>query len=405
MPNKFSPLKARFRATFNETTTNEPRLEAVDKENGVLSGVQITLEGEAKGHGVWLDADFCKAIAEAGNAMGEAGVKVRFGHPAMCSDALGTYLGRARNFSCREVTRKESGEKAMGVFADIFLDPNADRYEWVLNMAESAPDTFGQSIVFTYGDLKSLNADGEPILRSAYESDADFDTARGENKIFAVLGKLHGTDFTDTPAATDGVFSDTDSLAAEAEQMLLEHPEITDTLSAHPEKAIEWLDRMNLLNLLETKRVAGLQAAKDKEIAELNQALKESREIAAQFSADLAERDNKVAELSAQIVENDKDIASLQDAVKTAELRSTELSSNLEAAQKALAESESSREQLSRDLDQTKTDLASTQASLEAETQRYREMVGNALAQPDTGLPESAKSWKASYREVIRNRK
>ena len=89
--NKFKPLKARMRATFAAGATVEPRLENVDKENEVLHGVQITLEGEAKGHGVWLDRAFCEAVAEQGNAMGDAGVKVRFGHPAMCSDALGTY--------------------------------------------------------------------------------------------------------------------------------------------------------------------------------------------------------------------------------------------------------------------------------------------------------------------------
>ena len=91
--NKFNPMKARLRASFSAGSTEEPRLENVDKENEVLHGVQITLEGEAKGHGVWLDRAFCEDVADAGNSMGDAGVKVRFGHPAMCSDALGTYLG------------------------------------------------------------------------------------------------------------------------------------------------------------------------------------------------------------------------------------------------------------------------------------------------------------------------
>ena len=152
--NKFKPLKARFRATFAAGGVNERRLGTVDRENRVLHDVQITLEGEAKGHGVWLDRKFCEDVAKAGNEMGDAGVKVRFGHPGMCSDALGTYLGRATNFRVVDLTRKESGEKAAGVIADIALDEHADRTEWVLNMAESAPDTFGQSIVFTYGDYK-----------------------------------------------------------------------------------------------------------------------------------------------------------------------------------------------------------------------------------------------------------
>ena len=55
MPNKFNPMKARLRASFAAALTEEPRLENIDKEGEVLHGVQITLEGEAKGHGVWLD--------------------------------------------------------------------------------------------------------------------------------------------------------------------------------------------------------------------------------------------------------------------------------------------------------------------------------------------------------------
>ena len=381
--NKFKPLKARMRATFAAGATVEPRLENVDKENEVLHGVQITLEGEAKGHGVWLDRAFCEAVAEQGNAMGDAGVKVRFGHPAMCSDALGTYLGRAKNFRVLDVTRKESGEKVAGVFADVHIapeshsSPSGDLGKWVIEAAENSPDTFGQSIVFTYEDLKSTNADGEPILRSDFDDDYAFRQAHGDNKVFAVLGKLHGTDFTDTPAATDGVFSGND-LAAEAEEMLAEHPEIMDAVAQSPGKVIEFLDRMDLLGVLETKRVAGLQAAKDKEIAELKAAQAEND--AAQAAA-LAERDERIKNLQADIDEKQK---------------------ALEAAQAAL-------EQLTAKHAETENALAETQAALDAETKRYREQVGLALQQPKNPGEEYqralAEAKTPEAREAIREAK
>ena len=379
--NKFNPMKARLRATFAAGSTEEPRLENIDKEAEVLYGVQITLEGEAKGHGVWLDREFCEAVAEQGNAMGDAGVKVRFGHPAMCSDALGTYLGRAKNFRVMDVTRKEGGEKVAGVFADIYIAPEShsapsgDLGKWVLEAAENSPDTFGQSIVFTYADFKSTNEDGDTIRRSEFESSRDFDKARGENKVFAVLGKLRGTDFTDAPAATDGVFSMND-LAAEAEEMLAEHPDIGEAIMQKPDKVIEFLDREGLLAVLETKRVAGLQAAKDKEIAELRGKL---TEMSDKYKADLEEL-KKCHE--AALAENDN---AQVVALTERDERIKNLQADIDAKQTALAEAQAKVEQLTAKCAEAEKALAETQAALADETKRYREQVGLALQQPTNG--------------------
>ena len=274
---KFKPLKARVRATFAADATEEPRLGRIDREALTLRDVQITLEGEARGHGFWLNRQFCEDVVKAGNAAGDAGVKVRFGHPAMCSDALGTYLGRATNFRCVEVTRKESGEKAAGVVADVALDAHADRTQWILDMSESAPDTFGMSIVFTYGDWQVLDADGvfhsykdevENEDEKKRKSEKEFWDQSADGRTYAVLGKLHGTDFTDTPAATDGVFSAND-LASEAEAMLDEHPQVLETIEKHPDSVFQFLTRIGVMDRLETKRVRGIQAEKDRAVAEL----------------------------------------------------------------------------------------------------------------------------------------
>ena len=407
MPNKFNPMKARLRASFASGATVEPRLERIDKEAEILYGVQITLEGEAKGHGVYLDRAFCEAVAEAGNAMGDAGVKVRFGHPAMCSDALGTYLGRAKNFRVVEVTRKESGEKAAGVLADVYIAkeshsaPSGDLGAWIMEAAENSPDTFGQSIVFTYADLKSTNAEGAPILRSEFDSDSAFDKARGENKVFAVLGKLLGTDFTDSPAATDGVFS-SDNLAAEAEEMLAEHPEILGAITGKPEKVVEFLDRMGLLEILETKRVAGLQAAKDKEIAELRAKFEdfERRFICALADAEAKAKENADAH-SVQMAElasaNDKLSAQMAEFGSANEKLKSDIAEKTAALDAAKAEVE----QLTSKVGETEKALAESQAALKVEIERYRDQVGAALQQkPDAPVLRGSAAVAASVRIV-----
>lgn len=359
--NRFKPLKSRFRATFSGTETGV-RLGEVDKENEVLHGVQITLEGEAKGHGIHLDREFCEAVAEAGNATGDVGLKVRYGHPAMCSDALGTELGRAKNFRVADIERTtEDGEKVTvaGVFADVEIlqsahsAPQGDIAKHVLEMAAEDPGQFGQSIVFTYADWVVKDADGNRHSYKAEVSDPeDAEQALTEEqwfkqsadgKIYAVLGKLHGTDFTDTPAATDGVFS-TGTLAEEAERMLEEHPQIFDAIENSPKSLMEFLERTGLDKKLESARVAGLQAAKDKEIASLR-----------------AELDTALAQVK-------------------------DLTADLDAKTSAFDSATAEIEQLKANCAEAKKALADVQAALAAEQERYREQVGTALQQPTSAL-------------------
>jgi hypothetical protein len=373
---KFNPLKARLRATFNGDVLADAgsRLESIDTEKEILHGVQITLEGEALGHGVWLDREFCTAVAEQGNATGEVGLKVRYGHPAMCSDALGTELGRAKNFRVVDFERTIEGKKVKcaGVIADVQLlqaahsAPQGDIAAHVLAMAKEDPKQFGQSIVFTYADFKSTDKDGKAIKCSEFESSDDFFEAAGENKIYAVLGKLHGSDFTDTPAATDGIFS-TNTLAEEATEMLEDHPQLRQVLLSKPENVIEFLKRSELFDALapafESARVSGLQAAKDKEINALK--------------ADLSAKDVQMAELRSA---SDALATFLKEAgVENIEALKTKLSEQTTALDAANA----NVKQLTDKLAETEKSLSSTKADLSAQIERYRDQLGVALHQPD----------------------
>ena len=372
---KFKPMKSRYRATFGGTEGAAVRLGEIDTENEVLHGVQITLEGEARGHGVHLDREFCEAVAAAGNATGDVGLKVRYGHPAMCSDAIGTELGRAKNFEVRDIERvTESGERVTvaGVFADVEIlksahsAPQGDIAKHVLEVAAEDPGQFGQSIVFTYADWIVKDKDGnrhsynDEVAKPLSEDEGAQASAliylakqkelydkwfkqSADGKIYAVLGKLHGTDFTDTPAATDGVFS-TGTLAEEAEQMLDEHPEIFDAIEKSPKSLMEFLERTGLDKKLESARVAGLQAAKDREIAELKG---EKEKFAAQVKDLTADLDAKTSAFDSATVEIEQ------------------LKANCAEAKKA---------------------LAGAQAALAVEQERYRAQVGAALQQPKSAL-------------------
>lgn len=398
---KFNPMKARFRATFNGSQLGASRLGEIDTENEVLHDVQITLEGEALGHGVWLDREFCEAVAAAGNATGDVGLKVRYGHPAMCSDAIGTELGRAKNFRVVDVEREIEGQKvqAAGVVADVHLlksahsAPQGDIAKHVLETAKEDPKQFGQSIVFTYADWVVKDKDGNRHSyreeccnedESKNKTQAQWEAQSADGKEYAVLGKLLGSDFTDTPAATDGIFS-TNTLAEEAETMLEEHPQILEVLEKNPKSVVEFLDRTGLAEKIESARVAGLQAAKDKEIAALK--------------AEIASLGEKNAELQKKGVEL---LAAAEDQHKVVVQK---FESDIKERDEALAAAKAECEQLRAELDKTTKALSDTKAALDAETERYRAQVGGALQQPDgegafRAFPDAVK--KLGYVEAAR---
>jgi hypothetical protein len=192
----------------------------IDRENGIIQGVTIARCGPAKGHNGFVDRTFLLQIVE-NAATKPAGIKARFGHPNMCSQALGTYLGRFKNYSY-------SGDL---VKADLYLDetakntPSGDLYSYVLDMAEKNPDMFGASIVFEIGESVFL--------------EEEVDEEKVEKEYFR-LKELRATDIVDEPAATDGLFS-ANTFPGIASQFLDENPEILDLIFSRPDSIVEFL--------------------------------------------------------------------------------------------------------------------------------------------------------------------
>jgi len=192
----------------------------INRELGIIQGVTIARVGPAKGHNGFVDRTFLLQIID-NAATKTAGIKARFGHPNMCSQALGTYLGRFKNYSY-------SGDQ---VKADLHLDdtakntPSGDLYSYVLDMAEKNPDMFGASIVFEIGESIFL--------------EEEVDGKKLEKEYFR-LKELRATDIVDEPAATDGLFS-ANTFPGIATQFLDENPDIMDLILSKPDTVIEFL--------------------------------------------------------------------------------------------------------------------------------------------------------------------
>ena len=222
----------------------------INREQGIIQGIAIARIGPAKGHGGFIDRTFLLQIVD-NAASRTAGIKARFGHPNMCSQALGTYLGRFKNYSY-------SGDF---VRADLHLDetahktPSGDLFSYVLDMAEKNPDMFGASIVFEIGESVFLEEEvnGEKV----------------KNEFFR-LKDLRATDIVDEPAATEGLFSagvnGPEAFPAIATQFLDENPALLELIFSKPGTVPEFLSnyitnsKMNLSDKIKQNFSAFLAA-------------------------------------------------------------------------------------------------------------------------------------------------
>jgi hypothetical protein len=146
----------------------------------------------------------------------------------MCSTALGTYLGTFKNFHRDgNIARAD-----LHVSNEANNSPNGRLGDYVLSMAENAPESFGTSICFTPGETfrKDLET-GENIYMSAETS---FDSNLVSEELFVELDTLHGCDAVDEPAANEGLFSG-ESIAGQLEMFFQEHPDVFTSLAANPD--------------------------------------------------------------------------------------------------------------------------------------------------------------------------
>jgi hypothetical protein len=135
----------------------------------IIEGVSVISVGEAKGHGLFVDRTTLQEVKACAESYA-GGVKVNLDHGAGIRDIVGF----CDNF-------RIIGEKLV---ADLNLLKNAERKDYVLEIAEKLPDTFGISIAFS-GPVREI-----------------------DGKRFASCEELYSADLVQTPAANPtGLFS------------------------------------------------------------------------------------------------------------------------------------------------------------------------------------------------------
>lgn len=201
-----------------------------DKGVGVIRGYAVISKGVLREDiRYWENDD--KTLDQVVKYSNEisSGLKTRFGHPNMSSQALGTFLGRSKNF-------RRDGDI---VRADLFIDetayktPTGDLASYVLDLAESDPDSFGASIVFDKELEYRLEKNGTPQK----------DKQGKELPALVRVKKMFGADIVDEPAATSGMFG---NFFNESVELSAKATEFLDKLLCSPdavERVISFFSR------------------------------------------------------------------------------------------------------------------------------------------------------------------
>jgi len=142
----------------------------IDAQAATISDVSVITVGEAKGHGMQIDAQTLTEVKAAAETYA-GGLKVKTDHYTGFDNIVGTL----RNF-------RIDGDQLR---ADLFLLKNHDATARILEMAELMPDTFGLSISFT----------------------GEHEESEG-GTVFARCTEIYSADLVDAPAANPtGLFS------------------------------------------------------------------------------------------------------------------------------------------------------------------------------------------------------
>ncbi|MCB1640793.1 MAG: hypothetical protein KDI37_03610 [Xanthomonadales bacterium] len=243
------PKFSRSQITRGLKESQQPRVErdGGDYGAGLIRKASLIARGEALGHGMWIDDEMLNQVAEHANSL-KTGLKVRFTHPGLSSDGLGTLTARAK--AVEVIDGATIGD--LHIVQSAHKTPDGDLAEYVMDLAESDPDMFGMSIVYS-PDFKAEREHERDHTEFDEDGRGEFvspDPANESNLPHARLSKLYAADVVDEPAANpNGLFYREQSLAKDADALVsyalglsTERPAMV-SLSIDPDRVSQFVGR------------------------------------------------------------------------------------------------------------------------------------------------------------------
>jgi hypothetical protein len=240
----------------------------IDAQAATISDVSVITVGEAKGHGMQIDAQTLTEVKAAAETYA-GGLKVKTDHYTGFNEIVGTL----KNF-------RIDGDQLR---ADLFLLKNHDATARILEMAELMPDTFGLSISFT----------------------GEHEESEG-GTVFARCTEIYSADLVDAPAANPtGLFS----AKVDSAKKVMDEKQFAEALSAALAPINDKLSAFEAFMTEATTKFAALEYKPEDEEApkmedgEMPESEDEEKEdMSAKLAAELAEIKSLVTNFGAKPV-------------------------------------------------------------------------------------------------------
>lgn len=227
----------------------------IDSQAGIISDVSVITVGEAKGHGMLIDAQTLMEVKRAAETY-SGGLKVKTDHYSGFNEIVGVL----KDF-------RIDGDQLR---ADLHLLKNHEATARILEMAELMPDTFGLSISF-----------------SGQHDESDGGT------LFARCSEIYSADLVDAPAANPtGLFS----AKVDSAKQAMDEKQFAEALSAALAPITEKMNAFEVFMADAATKLAALEyKPEDKMAVEV--------EISEDDSEDKPEDEAMSAKLAAEVAE------------------------------------------------------------------------------------------------------
>lgn len=298
--------------------------ENIDAENGILKDVVMAQEGEAKGHGVFLDREFIDTLVSNAKATYSAtGLKARLDHPGASETTMGTQLGYFTNFRKREKDGKMQAIADLQLLDAAEVSPTRPQMRtWVIKMAQEAPDQIMSSIVFTPGRQYQKKNNNHKVYVNELIGDEWVSQDENLGEVYIEMKALHFCDLVEQGAATEALFSSAVNehlFVVQGEKIAQSNPKLINFLKDNPEKLTAFLERIGIV--IEVQKQESMSTIPNPVTLSIESLAKELADAKAEGRAELqAELDASKVELSdakKTIEDMTGSLSTMQDTLKS----------------------------------------------------------------------------------------
>tara|TARA_R110000868_G_scaffold16851_3_gene74640 strand:- start:13397 stop:14338 length:942 start_codon:yes stop_codon:yes gene_type:complete len=159
-----------MKAEINRFNIRTDKFASVSADSNVITGVSVITQGPALGHGVQIDEQTLLQVKQCAESYSN-GLKVKMTHEGDAGDII----GRLTNF-------RIDGSQLL---ADLYLLKSSPMRDYIIELAETIPDTFGLSIAFS-GPTQEIEGQNFARCSEIYSADLVSEPAANPSGLFDV---------------------------------------------------------------------------------------------------------------------------------------------------------------------------------------------------------------------------